>query len=986
MDTIVIEVGDVDVKFPYVADGVVISGDDAEIEIVQLGEIVVPEVVGFAVGPKGDPGIIHYTPEFEEARDEAIAAAQAAAASEAAAAQSEHNTDLSETAADQSRATAAQKAIDAATSAQEAKDARDITIQAKNDGVIAKDAAVAAQGVTETARDAAITAKNDAQTAKIGADAAQIAAEAAQALAEGEHAAAELEADRSAQSASDALAYKNAAATSANAASDSATAADASAGAALQSKNDAATSASDAATTKGDVDQAKTDTVAAKNAAQTAQTASETARDGAQSAKAAAETARDVSLQAVTDAQTAQTGAETAQTAAEAAQAYAETTREVIEELVGDLDGVDLTAFATKGANGSDFTDPAQFRINLNLQVALPTVDDAAASTGSSLDVGLWSPAAVRLNVSTYAAQKVHTHPTSDIDGLDDYLTAFVRKDQNGSDFDDPNQVRVTIGAHASMDLVTQEAAEAGTETVERSWTAKRVAQAINAQATGALTPVLETKAPKDSPSFVGSPTAPTPAQGDFGPAIATTEFVQIAIGDLKVGAPELYDTLAKIGTWLEANDTELASAISFKADASQVYTKAQVDAAIANAPHADATPVGTLIFRTKSDTPLGYLPAEGGTFDQAVYPDLYAFLGTNVLPDMRDRVPRGTGTLAGAAGTTQEDALQNITGKFKVAGQVGGIDGASGVFAISDTPGYYPNSWTSTTNAAVGYGNFDASRVARTATETRVKSAVGRFFIKAYSAVTNPSTLDMEALAQKINALPAISATWPIDVTKLGGVVAANYALKTDLTPYFPVAGGLFGGAVTFAGIQGNSAQGDATGNVTIQNLTNASTGDSAMAVLKFLCNGTYGIKMHLRPDGYFGLGGWSSAAWRWYSAADGTMVASGNIAAYSDPRLKDDVEEIDGALDIIKSLRGVRFTWNHRTTLIGRPGERDIGILADEVEAVLPEIVGRSIPDPTNDDERWKIVAYDKLTPVLIQAVKELSARIEQLEGRVV
>lgn len=206
----------------------------------------------------------------------------------------------------------------------------------------------------------------------------------------------------------------------------------------------------------------------------------------------------------------------------------------------------------------------------------------------------------------------------------------------------------------------------------------------------------------------------------------------------------------------------------------------------------------------------------------------------------------------------------------------------------------------------------------------------------------------------------------------------AANFnpAVKADLS------GATFTGKVNTANINGAMAVSDATSSFEVRNVPGAS-GDGGMAMIGFLAQGVYGIKMGLRADGYFGLGGWSRPAWSLYSDNAGNLVAAGNVSAYSDPRLKDDVRRIDGALDIIQQLDGVRFTWNHKTTLIGRPGERDIGVLADQVEAVLPELVGLSIPDDANGGQQWRVVAYEKLTPVLIEAIKELSARIKVLEG---
>ena len=204
-----------------------------------------------------------------------------------------------------------------------------------------------------------------------------------------------------------------------------------------------------------------------------------------------------------------------------------------------------------------------------------------------------------------------------------------------------------------------------------------------------------------------------------------------------------------------------------------------------------------------------------------------------------------------------------------------------------------------------------------------------------------------------------------------------------------FTFAGGHLTGKITSQSFNANTYQSDGSAALEIQNAGGG--GDGAVAAITFHCVGAYGIKIHLRPDGYFGLGGWSSPAWRWYSVPNGDMIAGGNIGAYSDPRLKEEVERIEDALDIVQKLDGVRFRWNHKTTLIGRPGARDIGVLADQVEAVLPEIVSLSIEDEANGNERWRVVAYDKLAPVLIEAVKalrqenrELAARVAALEAR--
>ena len=98
--------------------------------------------------------------------------------------------------------------------------------------------------------------------------------------------------------------------------------------------------------------------------------------------------------------------------------------------------------------------------------------------------------------------------------------------------------------------------------------------------------------------------------------------------------------------------------------------------------------------------------------------------------------------------------------------------------------------------------------------------------------------------------------------------------------------------------------------------------------------------------------------------------ITAYGNVTAYSDERLKDNIKTIENGLDKVEQLRGVTYT---------RDGKESIGVIAQEVEKIFPEIV------LTADDEMGtKSVDYGKLTSVLIEAVKELSAKVKELEGK--
>lgn len=157
--------------------------------------------------------------------------------------------------------------------------------------------------------------------------------------------------------------------------------------------------------------------------------------------------------------------------------------------------------------------------------------------------------------------------------------------------------------------------------------------------------------------------------------------------------------------------------------------------------------------------------------------------------------------------------------------------------------------------------------------------------------------------------------------------------------------------------------------------------TGDANLAGITFY-NDAYAIKLGIRADGYFGLGGWSRAAWSLYSDPSGNLVAAGNVSAYSDPRLKKDIEKIKRPFDILNEIEGFFFTWNNRSKLIAnKTGKRDIGFMSTDVKKTLPMAVASSIKDDVTG-EVYEVVAYEKMVPVLTEAIKQLKAEVDQLK----
>jgi hypothetical protein len=94
-------------------------------------------------------------------------------------------------------------------------------------------------------------------------------------------------------------------------------------------------------------------------------------------------------------------------------------------------------------------------------------------------------------------------------------------------------------------------------------------------------------------------------------------------------------------------------------------------------------------------------------------------------------------------------------------------------------------------------------------------------------------------------------------------------------------------------------------------------------------------------------------------------SITAGADITAFSDMRIKHDIETIEGALAKVSDMRGVYFKRNN--------GEAGTGVIAQEIENILPEVV---------KDGEYKSVAYGNMVGILIEAIKELKAEVEKLK----
>ena len=113
--------------------------------------------------------------------------------------------------------------------------------------------------------------------------------------------------------------------------------------------------------------------------------------------------------------------------------------------------------------------------------------------------------------------------------------------------------------------------------------------------------------------------------------------------------------------------------------------------------------------------------------------------------------------------------------------------------------------------------------------------------------------------------------------------------------------------------------------------------------------------------------------------SGVVGEVRATGDITAFysSDIRLKENIQPIQNALEKVESISGNTYDWKEGYEEIHSHKGNDVGVIAQEIEEILPQIV-------TNRDNGYKAVQYEKIIPLLIEAIKELSAKIKRLENK--
>jgi len=114
--------------------------------------------------------------------------------------------------------------------------------------------------------------------------------------------------------------------------------------------------------------------------------------------------------------------------------------------------------------------------------------------------------------------------------------------------------------------------------------------------------------------------------------------------------------------------------------------------------------------------------------------------------------------------------------------------------------------------------------------------------------------------------------------------------------------------------------------------------------------------------------------------SGTAGEIRASNDITAFysSDKRLKDNIKKIENPLDKLDNINGYTFDWIEKEGIHSNKGH-DIGVIAQEIEEVLPEVT-------TTRDNGYKAVRYEKIVPLLIECIKEQQKQIDELKKDII
>jgi hypothetical protein len=351
----------------------------------------------------------------------------------------------------------------------------------------------------------------------------------------------------------------------------------------------------------------------------------------------------------------------------------------------------------------------------------------------------------------------------------------------------------------------------------------------------------------------------------------------------------------------------------------------------------------------------------------------------TNTAPDQTVVLTAGTGittsgtypnfTIANGgvtsftAGTTGLTPNSVTTGAISLGGTLNVANGGTGQTSYTDgqllignTTGNTLTKATLTPGTGISITNGSGS-ISIAATNNGTVTSVGGTGtvngITLSGTVTSTGNLTLGGTLSGVNLTSQVTGTLPVANGGTGAatLTANNVLLGNGTSAVQTVAPGTTGNVLTSDGTTWTSAA--PSGGLTVTDDTST--------------NATRYLTFTSATSGSISAVNVSSSKIT-FNPSNGNFVVAGDVTAFSDLRLKSNIEQITGALAKVSLLRGVTFDMENA---------RRVGVIAQEVQKVVPEVVSTT-------EQGYLAVSYGNLTALLIEAVKELSTEVSELKAR--
>ena len=331
-------------------------------------------------------------------------------------------------------------------------------------------------------------------------------------------------------------------------------------------------------------------------------------------------------------------------------------------------------------------------------------------------------------------------------------------------------------------------------------------------------------------------------------------------------------------------------------------------------------------------------------------------------------------------------DAKGRLTTASNVAIRAG-TTSVSGIVQLTDSTSSTSTTTAATPNAvksAYDLANGKIASVSITTTAPMTGGSTGSSFTLGMPAATTSvngylTSTDWTTFNNKVTS---VSATGPVSSTGGTTPVISMAAASVITNGYLSAADwATFNGKqaagsyVTLGGALGTPSSGTLT-NCTFPTLNQNTTG-TASNITAYTINQSVGSS---NSPTFAGL------------TINGAITATGDITGgTSDARLKTNILPITDALSKVNRISGVTYNMSDLASSLGIGDTEDkVGVIAQELEQVLPQVV-KPAPFDTDKDgnsisgENYKTVQYEKIVPLLIEAIKELTAKVNMLEEQI-